>query len=446
MGHGVAAIRFDMIRRYLEFCEYSVEFVQNVTNVDDKIIRRSQELSSSAISLSEKFTKEYNQLVEELGVKPADKSPDVITYIPKIVSYIKKIIASGFAYSTTSGNVYFSISKSRDYGKLSGQSTEDLRSGVRKTAEEDKRDPLDFALWKNDNHPEMSWDSPWGRGRPGWHIECSTMANALLGPRIDIHCGGLDLIFPHHENEIAQCEAHNGSKFANYWIHSGLLTVDGEKMSKSTGKFVTLSDAIGRYGAELIRYVILRHQYRSNVNLSTQLFEESLNQCRRLIMSLDSVELTTNETRVLRFNHLKEDAERKAFLEFEHAMENDFNTPNAITQLQELISIAEATRDTNRKTNVLKATLLLARSIGLMCSAQPTQQIHSWVKNHSLNFTTEGLSLDELEIKLEERTRHKVEGNFEQADSIRDQLFQKGIKLLDRNDGKIEWQFRNHSR
>ena len=233
LGHGVAAIRFNMVRKYLTYKGYDVNFVQTITNVDDKLIKRGEETGRSPIAIAKQYSDEYSALMTQLGILPPTHNPDVLSYIPQIIRYVEELIELKYAYSTERGNVYFDVSKKDDYGKLSGRKVYDMLDGVRIINEEDKLSSADFALWKCDDHPEMSWDSPWGRGRPGWHIECSVMSNEILGNQIDIHCGGLDLTFPHHENEIAQCEAHNGCNFANYWVHSGLLNVRGQKMSKS---------------------------------------------------------------------------------------------------------------------------------------------------------------------------------------------------------------------
>ena len=264
------------------------------------------------------------------------------------------------------------------------------------------------------------------------------MANTILGPQIDIHCGGLDLIFPHHENEIAQCEAHNGVPFANYWVHSGLLTIDGEKMSKSAGRSVTLRAALDKYGAELIKYIVLKHQYRSDINLSDKLFEESLNQCRCLIECLSDIKTVVGDGP-------EEGPEKEAIASFHDAMSNDFNTPVAVAQLQNLVSIADDCEDQDRKESILQSTLNLAQSIGLMTSYQPKSQIDKWILYHSSNFTNDILDRENLLNQIEERAQKKLGGDYVAADRIRDILFEKGIKLLDDLSGKTDWQFRVHS-
>lgn len=436
LGHGVAAIRFNMIRRYLVSSGYDVKFVQNITNVDDKLINRGREIGRSPVLIAQQHSQEYAELQQALGIEAPDANPDVISFIPQIISYIEDLIRLGFAYATQEGNVYFDVRKKTDYGKLSGRSIDSMLDGVRITNEGDKRHPADFALWKQEEHEEMAWDSPWGRGRPGWHIECSVMSNAILGAQIDIHCGGLDLIFPHHENEIAQCEAHNDCAFSNFWVHSGLLNIDGQKMSKSLGNFLTLKEAISKYGAELIKLVVLKHHYRSDINLTDELFEDTLNQLLRTIRAFERIEETTQET----------PATEEVDKDFYAAMNDDFNTPIALVGLNKGLEVAIQLLDTDPKSaqaqNMLSRIKAHMNTLGLFMGKQgDNEQINTCLTFHAGYLRVPALTQSDILRFIEERANVKNAGNFARSDEIRDALHGQGIKLLDSRNKPTTWQF-----
>lgn len=435
LGHGVAAIRFEMIRRCLSYSGFSVRFVQGLTNVDDKLIARGKETGVSPRAIAEACTSEYVELLAALGIEPPDANPDVISHIPQIIEYVQELIERGYAYATSEGNVYFDVRRKEGYGKLSGRSVDDLLEGVRIAPGEDKRDPLDFALWKRDDHEEMSWESPWGRGRPGWHIECSVMSHVHIGEQIDIHCGGLDLIFPHHENEIAQCEAHNGCSFANYWIHSGLLTIEGRKMSKSLGNLVTLKEAIELWGAEFIKFVVLKHHYRSDINLSSELFSDNLNHFLKF-------------AQMLRFGGEAKESQWTQELEeaFRSALQDDFHTPLALVTLSEALDTAEKLLS-NKVTEEEGGGLLskirsLLNVLGLFTSQVTGEdQINTLLRVQARLLKVDPLTELDVQNLIEERKVARADRDFSRADAIRDLLLEKGIKVMDSQGAPTRWMF-----
>lgn len=439
LGHGVAAIRFDTIRRYLAYRGFDVTFVQNVTNVDDKLIAKGRETGQSPIAIATHHTKEYRQLLGAIGIRPPDFEPDVISYMPKIITYIDDLIRSGHAYATDQGNVYFRVRSISDYGKLSRRTLDSSLGGTRVETETDKQDPHDFALWKKDDHPEMSWDSPWGRGRPGWHIECSVMSNAILGPEIDIHCGGMDLLFPHHENEIAQCEAHNGQNFVRYWVHSGLLNVGGQKMSKSLGNFLTLRDAVDKYGAELLKFTVLKYHYRSEINLVDSIFEENLNIILKAFRAFTL--LTQDESLV------STDIDEGVRKEFETAMDDDINTARAIAVLQKNIEAGLLSYNKGQKEaglRLISSAQKLGSAIGLWSEAFNLRDIENKLLRFQCAYVDKGKSwkIEDVERLIDERQSARDSRDFSRGDALRLELEQGGITLLDGARGQSRWMFR----
>ena len=338
MGHGLMAFRFDMIRRYLTYRRLDVNFVQNVTDIDDKIIAKEKELRIDPMAMTRQFTDEFYECMKRFNVLPVDRLVKVTECVPEIITFIEHLIEKGFAYVTDDGSVYFDVAKKDDYGKLSNQNTAMLYESVRKELDKQKRSPLDFALWKADQSTTLSRPSPWGVGRPGWHIECSVMLHETLGDHIDIHGGGLDLKFPHHENEIAQSEAYTGGSFSDVCMHSGLLNINGQKMSKSLNNFVRLIDALELYGTEPLKFVIARHHYRSGVDLSDKLFRDNLNSL------LDFHRLFARVPNARVNDSMLNDAETVAMMNaFEAAIDNDFNSPEALVALEQFrAKIAQA--------------------------------------------------------------------------------------------------------
>ncbi len=423
MGNARPFVVFDTMRRYLEYRGYKVKFVQNFTDVDDKIINKAREEGVTAKEISEKYIEEYYKDAAALNVRKADVHPKVSEHIPEIIDFVKTLVDKGYAYEAD-GDVYFSTRKFPGYGKLSGQNIEDLEAGARIAVGEIKKDPLDFALWKaQKTDDEIAWDSPWGKGRPGWHIECSAMAKKHLGDTIDIHAGGQDLQFPHHENEIAQSECCNGVPFANYWMHNGYITVNDEKMSKSKGNFFTVRDILKEYDGEVIRFFLLSVQYRNPINFSHQLMDQAKAGLARMENARDNL------------RHLAEkgtgamsEAEKKALegydryrQEFISAMDDDLNTADAIAAVFELITaVNTAVKDGASREFAEKSMETLTELTGVLGLLQ-----------HEKEADID----DEVKALIEERQEARKAKNFARADEIRDMLKARGITLKDTPQG-----------
>lgn len=417
---------FDILRRYLEYRGYKVTFVQNFTDIDDKIIRRANEEHVDFSEISERYIKEFWTDADGLNVRHATVNPKATENIDAIIHIISTLIEKGYAYEAQ-GDVYFSTEKFKDYGKLSHQPLEDLEAGVRIMVGEVKREPMDFAVWKAAKPGEPAWDSPWGKGRPGWHIECSAMNWRYLGDTIDIHCGGQDLIFPHHENEIAQSECFTGKPFAHYWMHNGYINVDNVKMSKSLGNFFTVRDVAEKYGYEPIRYLLISAQYRSPINYSTDIIEQCISALNRLYTCRDSLDFELKNA-----SDAEHDGDRaiidgfgKYREQFIDAMDDDLNTADAIASIFELV------RDIN--TNVVGKTPSKALVEGAISVFDELTGVLGLVYNRK----TETLDSD-IEALIEARTNARKEKNWAEADRIRDQLKEMGIVLEDTAQG-VKW-------
>lgn len=428
VGNARPLIMFDVLRRYLEYRGYEVTFVQNFTDVDDKIIKRANEEGTSSKEISEKYIAEFKIDSRGLGVHEATVHPKATENIEQIISLVETLIRKGHAYEVN-GDVYYRTAKFEGYGKLSHQPLEDLQAGARIDVTDIKENPMDFALWKAAKPDEPYWDSPWGRGRPGWHIECSAMSNRYLGETIDIHCGGQDLIFPHHENEIAQSEAANGCKFVNYWMHNGFISVDNKKMSKSLNNFFTVREAAGAYGYDAIRMFMLMSHYRSPLNYSGEILTQANNALERLSTAKANLdffiengvdgEMTEAESRI-------SDGLSKYRTRFCEVMDDDLNTADAVAVIFELVrEINAAVSPASNPTKALtKACALifdeLAGVIGI-----------------PLAKAEDGLEL-EVEKLIEARQEARKAKNFAEADRIRDELKAKGIVLEDTPQG-VKW-------
>jgi cysteinyl-tRNA synthetase len=417
---------FDILRRYLEYRGYKVTFVQNFTDIDDKIIRRANEEHVDFSEISERYIKEFWTDADGLNVRHATVNPKATENIDAIIHIISTLIEKGYAYEAQ-GDVYFSTEKFKDYGKLSHQPLEDLEAGARIMVGEVKREPMDFAVWKAAKPGEPAWDSPWGKGRPGWHIECSAMNWRYLGDTIDIHCGGQDLIFPHHENEIAQSECFTGKPFAHYWMHNGYINVDNVKMSKSLGNFFTVRDVAEKYGYEPIRYLLISAQYRSPINYSTDIIEQCISALNRLYTCRDSLDFELKNA-----SDAEHDGDRaiidgfgKYREQFINAMDDDLNTADAIASIFELV------RDIN--TNVVGKTPSKALVEGAISVFDELTGVLGLVYNRK----TETLDSD-IEALIEARTNARKEKNWAEADRIRDQLKEMGIVLEDTAQG-VKW-------
>ena len=401
---------FDILRRYLEYRGYNVKFVQNFTDIDDKIIRRANEEHVDFSEISERYIKEFWTDADGLNVRHATINPKATENIDAIIQIISTLIEKGYAYEAQ-GDVYFSTEKFKDYGKLSHQPLEDLEAGARIMVGEVKREPMDFAVWKAAKPGEPAWDSPWGKGRPGWHIECSAMNWRYLGDTIDIHCGGQDLIFPHHENEIAQSECFTGKPFAHYWMHNGYINVDNVKMSKSLGNFFTVRDVAEKYGYEPIRYLLISAQYRSPINYSTDIIEQCISALNRLYTCRDSLDFELKNAADAEHDGDKAiiDGFDKYREQFIAAMDDDLNTADAIASIFELV------RDIN--TNVVGKTPSKALVEGAIAMFDELTGVLGLVYNRK----TETLDSD-VEALIEARTNARKEKNWAEADRIRDQL------------------------
>lgn len=423
LGNARPFVVFDTLRRYLKYIGYNVNFVQNFTDVDDKIINRAKEEGISAPEVSEKYIKEYFDDAKALNIVPADTHPRVSENIQQIIEFVETLIEKGYAYEVD-GDVYYSTRKFKDYGKLSKQNIEELEAGARIAVEEKKKDPLDFALWKaRKEESEIAWESPWGMGRPGWHIECSAMSRRYLGPTLDIHAGGQDLQFPHHENEIAQSEACNGVPFAKYWMHNAYITIDKEKMSKSLGNFFTVREIREKYKGEVIRYFLLSGHYRSPIDFNDNLMEMSKASLARFENARKNLEFLIEKG-----EGQMTDDEKKVFesydgyrAKFKEAMDDDLNTADAISAIFELVTaINQAVKDGASKEFAQKSldTLLeLTHVLGLL-EAEEDADVD-----------------DEIKKLVDEREAARAAKDFAKADQIRDELKAKGITLKDTPQG-----------
>lgn len=425
IGNARPAIVFDTVRRYLEYKGYHVDYVLNFTDVDDKIIKRANELGEDVFAVSNRYIDAYLEDVKKLGVKKATHNPRVTNTMQEIIGFINSLVEKGYAYEAD-GDVYFKPRAFEGYGKLSHQSIDELRSGARIQVGEKKDDPLDFALWKGAKEGEISWDSPWGKGRPGWHIECSAMAKKYLGETIDIHAGGQDLTFPHHENEIAQSEANNGKTFANYWMHNGYININNEKMSKSLGNFVLTRDLLEIHDANVIRFFMLSVHYRNPINFSEELLESAKNSLDRIITSYQNLEHRKASSTNL-------DSKEQEWLEkidaftsrFEVEMDDDFNTANAISVLFDL------TKEANVYLNQDHTSVKVIERF--------QEKIQDFLEVLGVAINQEESLLDEeIEALIEERNEARKSRNFARADEIRDLLKEKNIILEDTPQG-VRW-------
>lgn len=416
---------FDVVRRFFEYVGYDVTFVQNFTDVDDKIIKRANEEGLSFKEVSEKYISEYKTDASGLNVREATIHPKATENIDEIIDIIKTLEEKGFAYAVE-GDVYFSTGKFKEYGKLSHQPLEDLEAGARISIGELKKEPMDFALWKNAKPGEPYWESPWGKGRPGWHIECSAMVRRYLGKTIDIHGGGQDLIFPHHENEIAQSECCNGTPFANYWMHNGYINVDNVKMSKSLGNFFTVRDVANEFGYEPIRYLMISSQYRSPINYSIDIINQCKSSLSRLYTCRDSLDFALENASKDKSENGDEifalfDERRKQFID---AMSDDFNTADAIAAVFDLVrDINTKVLDSNSKELIEGAIKAFDELCGVL----------------GLVYNRKKVSLDEeVEQLIAKRAQARKEKNWALADEIRDKLKEMKIVLEDTPQG-VKW-------
>ncbi len=419
IGHARLMLVFDMVQRWLRTSGYQVTYVQNITDIDDKIIARAMQNNESISALTKRYAGYLHEDAAALGVQLPDHVPLATHYIPQMVKLIKKLQKNGLAYQGTDGDVNFSVRDFPGYGKLSGKSLDDLRAGERVDVNSGKRDPLDFVLWKSakaGEPDEAKWDSPWGKGRPGWHIECSAMAEDLLGEHFDIHGGGQDLQFPHHENEIAQSEGAHHHAFVNYWMHNGFVRVDNEKMSKSLGNFFTIRDVLKIYDPEVVRFFILRAQYRSPINYSDANLDDARASLTRLYSALKEVSADNHPL----------DLDEPHARQFYAAMYDDFNTPLAMAALFELATEVNKTRSAA----AARQLKILGGILGFL-QRDPQQFLQAGNKN--------GMAESEIAARIAARTEAKLAKNFAESDRIRAELMANNILLEDKPGGVTEW-------
>lgn len=423
IGNARPFIIFDTLRKYLEYKGYNVNFVQNFTDIDDKMIKKANEESITVQELAQKYIDEYFKDAKGLGIAEATLHPKATENIDAIIEIIKKLEDKGFAYSID-GDVYFNTRKFEEYGKLSHQPIEDLELGSRIEIDSRKKDALDFVLWKNCKPGEPYWESPWGKGRPGWHIECSAMANKYLGETIDIHSGGQDLIFPHHENEIAQSEAANGKPFARYWLHNGFINVDNEKMSKSKGNFFTVRDIVKKFDYEVIRFFMLSAHYRSPINFSEKLLEQAKNGLDRIYTCIDNLEyLNENATKTELSDDEKEMVTKLQQLKekFIKSMDDDLNTADAIAAIFDIVRESNSSISADSSKEIIKMASSLLRELGKVLGIG--------LKEREKNID------GEIQQLIEKRQQARKDKNWKEADEIRDKLKELGITLEDTPQG-----------
>lgn len=438
LGHARAALTFDMISRYLRFAGFDVKYVTNFTDVDDKIIKRANAEHVSSEEISERYITEYKQDMAALGIETPTELPKATEHITEMIDMIQKLISRNVAYAVD-GSVFFSVRAFPEYGKLSGKKIEDLEVGARIEVDEAKKDPLDFVLWKPAKSGEPSWDSPWGKGRPGWHIECSAMSCKYLGETFDIHGGGRDISFPHHENEIAQSEGASGKTFARYWLHNGMITMNGEKMSKSLGNVENIQQLVKKYDPEVIRLFVFSNHYRSPLDYTEQNMSDSKSALDRYYETIARVQLSPEASA-----SSSVEAELKTKLadfskDFAEAMNDDFNTAVVIGKVFELVRMINRFLDEAKgvsawlKTGVDELQKILSQVLGVFGSnpkqyfAEASRRVH------------ESVDVKKIEDLIAKRQQARANKDFAESDKIRDQLLAMGVELKDLPGGKVEW-------
>ena len=422
IGHARVMVIFDMVTRYLRSTGFEVLYIRNITDIDDKIIERAKSNSESITDLTNRFIEEMNKDASALGVLPPDSEPKATEHMTEIIEMISQLIKKKHAYLAGNGDVYFNVGSFNDYGKLSGKNIEELRAGERVEVQKEKNDPLDFVLWKSAKKGEPSWSSPWGDGRPGWHIECSAMSIHCLGSHFDIHGGGQDLQFPHHENEIAQSVCSTGGKFANIWMHNGFVRVDEEKMSKSLGNFFTIKEVLKKYQPEVVRFFILSSHYRSPLNYSVENLDEAKSSLTRLYTALKE------------FNSDNVSADQDYTNQFNSYMDDDFNTPKAISLLHEIARKINRNEDkTHEESKRLASTLKKLGAVLGLLESEP----QDFLKGKS-NENKENADTDYINELIRQRNIARDKKDFEKADKIREQLAELDVTLEDTEDS-TDW-------
>ncbi len=442
VGHGRSLIVFDVFRRFLEHLGYRVKFIRNFTDVDDKIINKAKEECTDFMTIANRYIASYYIDMEALKVKPADVEPRVTEHIQEIIDVIKNLIEKGIAYES-GGDVYFSVRSFKDYGKLSKRSVEELEAGARVEPSEKKRDPLDFALWKSSKEGEPSWDSPWGKGRPGWHTECVAMIFKHLGQTIDIHGGGLDLVFPHHENEVAQAEAITGKPFARYWMHNGLVTVGGQKMSKSLGNYITLREIYSKYHPDVLRLLVLFTHYRSPLDFSWEKMEETQRAYNRIKSAIEDLEILKSLKIIdsSTGSHPLYDKVKEAEEKFFEALSDDFNTPEALAHIFSLVSELGHIKQKNINKNEIERSEVEAYEFAVNAIRNSMKGIFGMFEEENEDCKKHPILImeakkkdkeeDLIELLIDVRNEVRREKMFNIADYIRDKLKEMGFLLED---------------
>ncbi|MBV7274489.1 cysteine--tRNA ligase [Clostridium sp. PL3] len=426
IGNARTFVVFDTVRRYFEYRGYKVKFIQNFTDIDDKMIKRANEENTTVKELGDRFIKEYYKDADNLNIERATVNPRATEYMDEIIKFVEELINKGYAYEIN-GDVYFNTKKFNNYGKLSGQNLEDLQAGARIDIDERKKDPMDFAIWKSQKPEEPAWKSPWGMGRPGWHIECSCMAYKLLGETIDIHAGGSDLAFPHHENEIAQSEAMTGKTFANYWMHSAFVNVNNQKMSKSLNNFFTAREILEKYEPDVIRLFMLSGHYRTQINFSIDVLESTKAAAERLYNSISNLENLFDEVKLDQLSEKEKDyikvlnSYKEKYIE---KMDDDFNTADAISIIFDLV------RDINTNVGIHSSKELVKYSLDLVRELGDPLGI--------LQKSTKSNLEEEIEMLIEQRQQARKNKDWSLSDKIRDDLKNRGIILEDTPQG-VRW-------
>ena len=424
IGNARPFIVFDTLRRYFEHKGYDVTFVQNFTDIDDKMIRRANEEGINVKELGERFIAEYYKDADALGIERASVNPKATEHIPEIIAIIEKLIAKGLAYPCDNGDVYYDTQAFPSYGKLCGQNLEDLESGARIDVDPNKRHPMDFALWKAQKPGEPAWQSPWGMGRPGWHIECSAMSMKYLGETIDIHCGGKDLVFPHHENEIAQSEGATGKPFVRYWMHNGFINVDNQKMSKSLGNFFTVRDIAQEFDLEAVRMFMLSAHYRSPINFSRELIEQAKASLERLYTARDHYRFLLQSAQDGEAGEREKELLAKideARESFDRAMDDDLNTADAIGSMFELVRTANGLLDETSPRAVIQAVLDALGEMSKVCG----------ILSRETDAQDDGVA-----ARREARAKARAEKNWAESDRLRDEITKLGYVLKDTKQGQ----------
>jgi cysteinyl-tRNA synthetase len=456
LGHARMLIVFDVVRRHLEASGYAVTFIRNITDIDDKIIQRAQANGEPMQALTERFIQAYQEDCAALGVRLGDREPRATEFVAQIVDMVRTLVDKGYAYAADNGDVYYAVARFEPYGRLSGKRLTDLRAGARIEVDEAKRDPLDFVLWKAAKPGEPAWDSPWGAGRPGWHIECSAMSVEILGPHFDIHGGGMDLKFPHHENEIAQTCAACDSPFVNVWMHNGFVRVDDEKMSKSLGNFFTVREVLEWVrDPEVVRYFIVNSQYRGPINYTPDSLAQADAALERLYLALRGVPVEASTSPDSAGEVARSAGEGgSATARFVAAMDDDFNTPIAVSELQSLareVNTAKAAGDLGKATVLASEMRSLGARLGLLRldpevflrkrAAKRAEQVTKSVSDELVPVVAEAATLTDAGIDqlIEERQAARKAKNFKESDRIRDLLAAGGIVLEDMPGGKTLW-------